>query len=227
MNRFNAFAFLTIGRLFCVVLCGLAFLVSTGCASAPDKDRGTARAGQKGKISKQGERITIEELDQLTYGFADRYIAYIVSACDQIEKAGATRQQRRLAHQVKLVQVSSVLDIVTIADPFTQLPDLTLVVTLQSQKWVDKDLAEERFDDSAHPLIAVSQEALADIWKIAARVMKPEQLEVLDYLIWDWRRKNPDLQVVSFVRFDDFAASRGKSVIADVKGGKTTHLTRR
>ena len=76
MNRFNAFAFLTIGRLFCVVLCGLAFLVSTGCASAPDKDRGTARAGQKGKISKQGERITIEELDQLTYGFADRYIAY-------------------------------------------------------------------------------------------------------------------------------------------------------
>ena len=49
--------------------------------------------------------------------------------------------------------------------------------------------------------------------------MKPEQLEVMDYLIWDWRRKNPDVAVVSFVRFDDFAASRGKSMIADVKGG--------
>ena len=44
---------------------------------------------------------------------------------------------------MKLVQVSSILDIVTNADPFTQLLDLTLVVTLQSQKWIDEDLAEE------------------------------------------------------------------------------------
>ena len=145
MNRFIGFAFLSIGRLFCVVLVGLAFLVSTGCASAPAKDRGAARASQKGKVSKEGERITIEELDQLTYGFADRYMAYIVSACDEIEKTGATARQRRLAHQVKLVQVSTVLDIVTNADPFTQLLDLTLVVTLQSQKWIDEDLAEEWF----------------------------------------------------------------------------------
>ena len=90
MNRLNGFAFLSIGRLFCVVLVGLAFLVSTGCASVPDKDRGAARASQKGKVSQEGERITIEELDQLTYGFADRYMAYIVSACDDIEKTGAT-----------------------------------------------------------------------------------------------------------------------------------------
>ncbi len=145
MNPLNGFAFLPIGRLFCVVLVGLAFLVSSGCASVPDKDRGAARASQKGKVSKEGEKITMEELDQLTYGFADRYMACIVSACDEIEKTGATARQRRLAHQVKLVQVRSVLDIVTNADPFTQLLDLTLVVTLQSQKWIDEDLAEECF----------------------------------------------------------------------------------
>ena len=120
---------------------------------------------------------------------------------------------------MKLVQVSSGLDIVTNADPFTQLLDLTLVVTLQSRKWFDEDLAEEWFGDRAQALIDVSQKARADIWKIASRVMKPAQLEVIDYLIWDWRRKNPDVAVVSFVRFDDFAASRGKSMIADVKGG--------
>ena len=146
-------------------------------------------------------------------------MAYIVSACDEIEKSGATPQQRCLAHQVKLTQVSSIYDIVTNADPFTQLLDLTLVVTLQSQKWIDEDLAEEWFGDRAQPLIDVSQKTRADIWKIASRVMKPEQLEVMDYLIWDWRRKNPDVAVVSFVRFDDFAASRGKSMIADVTGG--------
>jgi hypothetical protein len=206
-------------RAFLIALTGAAFLMSTGCASAPEKERGSARSGQKNKVSKEGEKITVDELDQLTYGFADRYMAYIVSACDEIEKSGATPQQRRLAHQVKLVQVSSVYDIVTNADPFTQLLDLTLVVTLQSQKWIDEDLAEEWFGDRAQPLIDASQKARADIWKIAGRVMKPEQLEVMDYLIWSWRRKNPDVQVVSFVRFDDFAESRGKSIVADVKSG--------
>ena len=205
--------------VFCAMAASLALLLSAGCASAPEKDRGSARGVKNSKVSKEGEKITMEELDQLTYGFADRYMSYIVSACDQIEKEGATPQQRRLAHQVKLVQVSSIYDIVTNADPFTQLLDLTLVVTLQSQKWIDEDLAEEWFGDRAQPLIDASQKAREDIWKIASRVMKPEQLEVLDYLIWEWRRKNPNVQVVSFVRFDDFASSRGKTVIADVKGG--------
>ncbi len=55
-------------------------------ASAPRRRTKTeaSRASQKSKVSKDGERITIEELDQVTYGFADRYMAYIVSACDQI-----------------------------------------------------------------------------------------------------------------------------------------------
>ena len=70
---------------FCAIAAGLVLLISTGCASAPDKDRGTSRSAQKSKISKEGEKITMEELDQLTYGFADRYMSYIVSACDQIE----------------------------------------------------------------------------------------------------------------------------------------------
>ncbi len=209
----------SIAQLLCIAFASIAMAISLGCASAPGNDKSASRAGQKGKVSKEGEKITMEELDQLTYGFADRYMAYIVSACDAIEKSGATPQQRRLAHQVKLTQISSIYDIVTTADPFTQLLDLTLVVTLQSQKWIDEDLAEEWFGDRAQPLIDASQKARADIWKIATRVMKPEQLEVMDYLIWDWRHKNPDVAVVSFVRFDDFAASRGKSIIADVKSG--------
>ena len=219
MNRKEASPLIVVWKMFLIALTSFAFIFSTGCASAPGNDKGANRSAQKGKASKEGEKITMEELDQLTYGFADRYMAYIVSACDAIEKSGATPQQRRLAHQVKLTQVSSIYDIVTNADPFTQLLDLTLVVTLQSQKWIDEDLAEEWFGDRAQPLIDVSQKARADIWKIASRVMRPEQLEVMDYLIWDWRRKNPDVAVVSFVRFDDFAASRGKSMIADVKAG--------
>ncbi len=204
----------------------LAVITTSGCAFmqraqqyADNSLRTTTSRTPQLNSNAGGQQITVQELDQLTYAFADRYLTYIVSACEQIEKNNPNAEQRRLAHQVKLVQVSSVYDIVTNAEPFTQLLDLTLVVTLQSQKWIDEDQAERWFGDRGKYLIEASRKAREDIWRIAARTMKPEQLEVLDNLIWDWRQKNPNIQLVSYVRFDDFAANRGKSIVADVKTG--------
>lgn len=201
-----------------LLLSGCAFVQRAEQTSAAEQRSGGSRSPAAMK-SKAGEAITMQELDQMTYAFADRYLTYIVSACEAIEKNNPNAEQRRLAHQVKLVQVSSVYDIVTNADPFTQLLDLTLVITLQSQKWIDEDQAERWFGDRAGPLIDASRKAREDVWRIAARVMKPEQLEVLDNLIWDWRQKNRDIQLVSYVRFDDFSATRGKSIVEDVKTG--------
>jgi phosphate transport system substrate-binding protein len=169
--------------------------------------------------AKRADQITQEELEQLTYGFADRYLTYIVSATDAIERDNDAATQRRRVHQVRLVQVGAIYDIVTNADPFTRLLDLILVVTLQSQKWIEEDQAERWFGTRAQPLIVASRKAREDIWQIGARVMTPDQLEVLDYLIWDWRQRNSDVELVSYVRFDDFAAARGKSIIANVKSG--------
>src|SRR5207247_5965944 len=58
-----------------------------------------------------------------------------------------------------------------------------------------------------------------EVWEIAARALKPEHLETLDYMIWEWRRNNPDVEHVEFVRFNNFAAGRGKSQLADVRTG--------
>jgi len=85
--------------------------------------------------------------------------------------------------------------------------------------WIDEDQAEQWFGDRSPALINASRRAREEIWKIAGRVMKPDQLEVIDHLIFEWRQRNPDVQMVSYVRFDDFAAARGKSVVADVKSG--------
>lgn len=203
---------------------GLATLVSPPAAAqfaVGEHAEGPRTAGRNAAppAGAKEKRITQEELAALTGGFADRYMTYIVSACDLIEKNNPSQEQKRLANQIRLTQVSSIYDIVTNADPYTQLLDLTLVVTLQSRKWIDEDQAEQMFGPRGVYLIEASRKAREDIWQIAQRVMKPEQLESLDYLIWDWRRKNPNVQVLSFVRFDDFASSRGKSVVSDVKSG--------
>src|SRR5262245_10015769 len=203
------------------VACAAAWL-AYGCATAERSVQRVFRPLSSAAATptmKRADQITEVELEQLTYGFADRYVTYIITATESIERNNTNAIQRRRAHQVLLVQTSAIYDIATNGDPFTCLLDLMLVVTLQSQKWIEEDQAERWFGERAQPLIYASRKAREDIWQIAGRTMTTEQLEVIDYLIWDWRRRNPGVELVSFVRFDDFAASRGKSVIADVKSG--------
>ena len=206
-----------------IVLCAAALLLQ-GCTIIDGMQRNAARevqagAAKAGALSGETSRVTINELNALTNAFADRYMTYMTDAADAISKDNPNALQRKIANDVRLIQVSSIYDIVTNADPYTQLLDLTLVVTLQSRQWIDEDQAERQFGPRGRYLIEASRKSREDIWKIAARVMKPEQLETLDNMILDWRRRNPNVQMISYVRFDDFAASRDKSMIAEVKSG--------
>jgi hypothetical protein len=205
--------------IFTAAISGLALCVFTsqaaGAAPASARDNNNA---QRAAATAKGQ-VTIEELNELTNGYADRYMTYIVNAAQKIEAENPNAEQRRFINQVQLVQVSSIYDIVTTADPFTQLIDLVLVVSLQARKWIDDDEAEKSFGERGKYLIDASRRAREDIWKVAARILKPDQLEQLDYMITDWHKRNPDIKLVSYVRFDDFASSRGKSMIADVRSG--------
>jgi hypothetical protein len=55
-----------------------------------------------------------------------------------------------------------------------------------------------------------------EAWALAAQVLRPDQIDLLDYLLWDWRRHNPDMVKVSFVRLSNFAIGRGKSANSEV-----------
>lgn len=112
---------------------GIVLLFLAGCAIAPPADRARDAARPRAELlSDRGGRMTLEELDQLTNGFADRYFTHIVSAIERILAGNTDPQQIRRAQQVRLVQMNAIYDIVTNADPLTQIIDLTLVVTLQS-----------------------------------------------------------------------------------------------
>lgn len=159
----------------------------------------------------------LKELDQRLYAFADRYTTLIVSASDDIARDNPSAEQRRLAHQIKLVGTSSIYDIVTNPDPFTKLMDLLLVVTLQSYTWIDEDRAEAAFGDRAAPLVRALRTARTDVWKLAGGVLKPDQLQRLDTLILESRKDNPDVSFVSFMRFNEVSARRNQSLIAELK----------
>jgi ABC-type phosphate transport system substrate-binding protein len=58
-------------------------------------------------------KISVQELDQLTYGYADRYFMVINFAMDTIKRGNLDPTQWRMAHQIKLNGVQSMNDILS------------------------------------------------------------------------------------------------------------------
>lgn len=162
-------------------------------------------------------KVTAAELDKAAYAFADRYTTQMVAATDAILRDNPSAEQRRLAHQVKLVSVSGIYDIVTNAEPFAKLMDLLMVVTLQSYRWIDEDMAEKTFGAKSGPLIQAIRGLRVDVWNVAGRVLRPEQLQQLDALILDWRKRNPHVDILAYLRFDEVAGQRGPNALDEIK----------
>jgi hypothetical protein len=217
-------------RLCAILLAALVVLLSEGCASRTsetqqqaDKRVAAARAKSaqafKASIVKQRHEISIQELDQLAYGYADRYYMVISSAVDALKRGNSDPTQRRIAHQIMLNGVLSMNDIVSGNDPYTQIFDLVVSVTLQSLVLIDENGAEKNFGERAPGLIKAIRTMRVEAWELAAKVLTQEQLELLDYIILEWRRTHPQIDQVAFVKFDHFASARASGLLTELKSG--------
>lgn len=163
-----------------------------------------------------GPTIELTELDELTRAFADRYVGLLASTCDALKKDNLDAVQRREAQALMLDCATNVYDIASNADAYTRMLDLVVVTTLVSQVWIDDDRAGEVFGDRGDLLVRALHHGRVEAWALAAQVLRPDQLELLDYTMWDWRQHNPDMVRMPFVRFSNFAIGRGKSATAEV-----------
>jgi phosphate transport system substrate-binding protein len=190
-------------------------LTAFGCAG-PIGRWARGGAGEFGAGNAAGQPVTPAELDELTRAFADRYVGLLASTCEVLKKDNPDPGQRREAQKLMLNAATNVYDIASNADAFTRMLDLVVVTTLVSQVWVDDDRAGAVFGQRSTILIRSLHHARVEAWALAARVHRPDHLDVLDYTIWDWRRQNPDMIEASFVRFSNFALERGRSANAEV-----------
>jgi hypothetical protein len=202
---------------FTIALLGLliAALAGGGCAQLRAALAKDPRGGF-GTGNAAGQPVTPAELDELTRAFADRYVGLLSSTCDAIKKDNPDAVQRREAQELMLNCAANVYDIASNADAYTRVLDLVVVTTLVSQVWIDDDRAGEVFKDRADVLVRALHHGRSEAWALAAQVLRPDQLDLLDYTIWDWRRHNPDMVQVTSVRFSNFAIGRGKSATAEV-----------
>lgn len=195
------------------------FTGSSSMNSAANRERTVAAGDFKESMAAKPGRIRIDELDQLTNGYADRYFMVVGSAVEFLKRGNPDATQRRLAHRIELSGVMAMNDIVSSNDPYSQMLDLVVSVTLQSMVWIDENQAEEVFGERAPRLIAALRTMRVEAWTLASRVLNQEQLERLDFFIIEWRRTHQDVDQVAFVKFDNFAALRSGSLLNDLKSG--------
>lgn len=197
-----------------------SLLMLAGCGSTPPQPKSLPISERSVQIHATDKSITtIEELDQLTRGFADRYFMMISSAVDSIKRDNPDPGQRRTAHRIKLNGMLAVNDIVSSNDPYSQVLDLVVAVTLQSIVWIDDNVAEQVFGERAWMLIGQLHQLRKDVWDLAARVLKQDQLELLEVLILEWRLKHPQITQVEFVKFDNFSGARASGLLNELKAG--------
>jgi hypothetical protein len=198
--------------LLCTCICAL--IAGGGCAALRELAAKTS-SGEMGVPGGDG-KITPAELDELTRAFADRYVGLLSSTCDALKKNNPDPVQRREAQELLLNCATNVYDIASNADAFTRMLDLVVVTTLVSQVWIDDDRAGDIFGERGEVLVRALHHGRVEAWALAAQVLRPDQLELLDYTMWDWRQHNPDMVHMPFVRFSNFAIGRGKSATAEV-----------
>jgi len=187
------------------------------CGGRPALARNPAKDSPRQVGATDGNQpISSAELDELTRAFADRYIGLLYSTCDALKKDNPDPVQRREAQVLMVDCATNIYDIASNADAFTRMLDLVVVTTLVSQVWIDDDRVAEVFAGREELLIRALHHGRVEAWALAAQVLRPDQIDLLDYLLWDWRRHNPDMVRASFVRFSNFAIGRGKSANAEV-----------
>jgi hypothetical protein len=198
----------TCARVAILTLClGLACM--PGCAGGGKKKSPNLsdRAGMVtgGSSGLKDETITLQQLDAISNAFADRYYTLMLAASERV--------------MYNLLGVSSMYDIASSPDVFTQLIDQLVVVTLQNYYWVDSGRSQKIFGDRAQPLVENLRRAREDVWSSAARVFTKTQLERLDLIIANWWRSRGGTEFVAYVRFADIATSKGVALVEEVKDG--------
>lgn len=194
-------------------------IASAGCNIFASKPGGR-------EVGKSGDAITAAELYKVARATADRYVTVIADAADAIAAGNPSADERALVKYIRVLTFTSVYDIVTTPDPVEEVIDLAVSAELDYIVWVEEGQALRLFGEERGPrLIRPLTEMRKEIWVLADRFLKPSDRSALEQLIRTWRRANPEVRLVAFVRFRDLAfLPAGESLFASVQKAFSTNL---
>ena len=189
-------------RKFLGILLAVMIITAAGgdLLGAEKNEKEDEKAGKKKFV------ITEAQLQSHIMSYADRLTVIMDTTLVQFE---SQKLQEKTRYEVVELMTYSLYHAYIIAgesDPDVALLDMFSMITLGRMFFEEK--GPSRYGKVITPVTKGYQKAEADIRKIAAKVLTPNQILNLMNIIKRWRRENPELKSFPFMRFSNFAAER-------------------
>jgi hypothetical protein len=157
----------------------------------------------------------LSKLQSLLFAYADKYMSGIAQVTFEARQKDPTNPEVRLRmHSLKLVVTASVQGLAASPNPESTLLDMMVFATLHRMIF-EEDWARQYYGESVKRIAFAMRILEKEIWRIASDYMTEKQIAEVRKLIRDWKAKHPELFVVSYIRFSDFASLRSKSPLVD------------
>ena len=205
---------LLITRHCSLFLCLLLLTLGAGCRlvqSAANVPGQTVRAVTPGK--KDRNAVDPVEVQQTLLRFADDFSAGMTVCVDKLQR-GTNALDRAEVLQWKIALGTETCSIASGPNAVANLLDMTIFVTV-TRAAVEEHWLPEVFGESARPMLESCRNAETNIWRLAGKVLKPEQQAELRAAIAAWRRQNPLPESVLAARAVDFASQVAQASKAD------------
>jgi hypothetical protein len=187
----------------------------SGCAikTTSPKTRTVEITSIREEVKEDSRKIMTEaELQSQVMSFADRFASRILQGYEDFDELSPPFEQRRIIERNAVYSVTAAFTIAAESEPDVALLDMVVMVTL------GHSIYEEYWLPKLGAPIASMERALRksedDIWKIAAKLLQPDQQAELLAIIQEWRQNNPEDLAFSYVRFHDFAGKRRQSSLS-------------
>jgi len=134
--------------------------------------------------------MTQEELRAAVISYANRFIATIGQAALALKEDIPTAEGRLMSANKKVYSLSAATEIAAAPNPGPALLNLVVMTTLNRIVWEDY-WRPQVFGMPATVMVDAFSQMEENVWRLTAKVMTPEQMQVFRDLIEDWHAEHP------------------------------------
>ncbi|MGD8882575.1 MAG: hypothetical protein PVI82_11840 [Desulfobacterales bacterium] len=171
-----------------------------------------ALSAEKDKDTKEKTyAINEAQLQSHVMSFADRFASILDTALAKFENFNPTGKTRYEVVELITLSLHHAFIIAGESDPDVALLDMLSMVTLGRIFFEEE--GPSRYGKVIVPVTDGYRKAEADIRKVAATVLTPDQMLNLMRIIKRWRKENAEVKSFALIRFSNFAADRRESTL--------------
>jgi hypothetical protein len=171
-----------------------AVLAVTGCK--------TVREATPASRKSEDAKTALVQRQARNLRFADAYVGRLIEAVHDNRELDADPARRYVLSGWLLQQANAAYVDATGESPMVSSLDLVTLANLSSM--VAEASAGDRQIAQPARLVAAHRELADASWELVSDVLSPQQQQQLRDLFAEWRKQNPDVVNVPFIRFQNF-----------------------